>query len=154
MDESQLAHELDATESKDDTKIPSVKIQGYDTNENMVSPARSEPALPVTDQATAEAKALDEASNKAADDALSVHSTSSRSFFRTPLLRKRVTDRPAADKERGSRADKERRPRSTSLVLSDDDASGLGTELTLELQRQGKEGGEWGIGDEARMSLE
>lgn len=38
--------------------------------------------------------------------------------------------------------------------MRSDDASGLGIGVELELQKQGKEGGEWGIGDEARMSLE
>ncbi|KOS19848.1 Peroxisomal membrane protein PEX30 [Escovopsis weberi] len=36
----------------------------------------------------------------------------------------------------------------------EDDTSGLGLEVELELQKQNKEGGQWGIGDEARMSLE
>lgn len=36
----------------------------------------------------------------------------------------------------------------------EDYRSGLGIEVETELQRQGKEGGTWGIGDEARMNLE
>ncbi|CAM1502339.1 Fc.00g043230.m01.CDS01 [Cosmosporella sp. VM-42] len=145
-DESHGAHELDATELKNGKSIPHLRVQGYNTSqEKMVSPMRSEPALPIKDQTIAEDSSLDDASSKAADDSLSVHSTSSRSFFRTPLLRRRATDRSAADKERTRR---------TSVHLNDDVASGLGAELTLELQKQGKEGGEWGIGDEARMSLE
>lgn len=151
MDEPAPAHELDASETKSiksgksgKTSVP--KIQGYNTlNEKMVSPMRSEPAHPFLDQAMAERASLDDAGSRAGDDSLSVHSTSSRSFFRTPMMRRRNTDRSTADKERTRRS---------SVVLSDDDAGGLGAELTVQLQKQGKGMGEWGIGDEARMSLE
>lgn len=37
---------------------------------------------------------------------------------------------------------------------SEQDTSGLGIEVEMELQRQGKDGGQWGIGDDARMNLE
>ena len=42
------------------------------------------------------------------------------------------------------------------FVLSEageDQLSGLSPEVEMELQRQGKDGGAWGIGDEARMCL-
>jgi hypothetical protein len=38
--------------------------------------------------------------------------------------------------------------------VADEDASGLDLGTELELQKQGKDGGRWGIGDEAHMNLE
>ncbi|KYK60236.1 peroxisomal membrane protein PEX31 [Drechmeria coniospora] len=96
----------------------------------------------------------DDASVKTADDAASIHSTSSRSSF-WPSLRRR-----AIDKTPLSTAEKEKDgPRRLSEVVSepssqDTDPGLLGAELELELQKQGKDGGQWGIGDEARMNLE
>lgn len=58
-------------------------------------------------------------------------------------MRRRAADR-SNDKERI------RRPSSS---YHDDESVGLGVELALEIQKQGKDGGQWGIGDEARMSL-
>ncbi|KAM6513539.1 hypothetical protein FALCPG4_015936 [Fusarium falciforme] len=107
------------------------------------------PTRPETaDLAQAEDLSINDASSKAAEDSLSLHSTSSRSFFRSPLMRKRVTDRSVTDKERTRRASR------TSSLYNDDDASSLEAELALEIQKQGKPGGQWGVGDEARMSLE
>ncbi|KAF7561253.1 hypothetical protein G7046_g2878 [Stylonectria norvegica] len=145
MDESQLAHELDAAEPRASTS--SYTQKGYSTSdEKMVSPMRTEaPPFPSFEQTIAEDDHAEDAGSKAAEDSLSVHSTSSRSFFRTPLTRRRGADRSTMDKERTRRA---------SDALDEDDASGLGRELTLELQKQRKEGGEWGIGDEARMSMD
>lgn len=138
----------------------------------MISPMRSEPALPFLDQTPADthhsSRAADEASKPAGggDDSLSVHSTSSKSWvFRPPSLRRRGTDKSTAttattggsgEKEPQGKARLERqRTRSTSTVLSEEeDVSGLGIEVELELQAQGKDGGQWGIGDEARMNLE
>ena len=108
--------------------------------EKMVSPMRSESALPLGDKTIS-----DDSSGKTQDDAASTHSTPSRSFFR-PTFRRRPTDR-------SSMTDKEI-PTRFSESLSDDDPSSLGIEMDLELQKQRKEGGEWGIGDEARMNLE
>ncbi|PHH77747.1 hypothetical protein CDD80_261 [Ophiocordyceps camponoti-rufipedis] len=92
----------------------------------------------------------DDGSVKAADDAASIHSTSSRSSFWPGSLRKRATERSrtSAEKERL------RRSEVPAEAVGDDSASGLGLEVELELQKQGKDGGQWGIGDEARMNLE
>ena len=109
--------------------------------EKMVSPMRSESALPLGDKTVS-----DDSSGTTQDDAASTHSTPSRSFFR-PTFRRRPTDR-------SSTTDKEIPTRRFSESLPEDDPSGLGIEMELELQKQGKEGGEWGIGDEARMNLE
>ena len=106
----------------------------------MIAGMRSEPALPQADGLS-----LDEASIKAADDAVSLQSTSSRSFFRPPSLRRKFTDRSTTDRERSRRE---------SDARIQEDAGSLGIDLELELQNQGKDGGRWGIGDEARMSLE
>lgn len=103
-------------------------------------------------EAQAEDTSNDDASSKAADDSLSVHSTSSKSFLRSPFLRKRATDRPGADNKERTRRDS--RTSRTSSLYNDDDADALGAELALEIQKQGRPGGQWGIGDEARMSLE
>lgn len=112
------------------------RAQAYSSNnESMSLPKR-------IDSSIAEENGNDDASSRA-EDSLSVHSTSSRSFFRSPLVRRRAADR-SSDKERT------RRPSSS---YHDDDSVGLGAELALEIQKQGKDGGQWGIGDEARMSL-
>ncbi|KAM4062765.1 integral peroxisomal membrane peroxin domain-containing protein [Hirsutella rhossiliensis] len=107
---------------------------------------RAEPMLPGTDQTVA-----DDASAKTADDSASMHSTSSRSSFWPSSLRKRATERPRNSTEK-------ERPRRLSEVqgdhVSEEDATGLGLEVEMELQKQGKDGGQWGIGDEARMNLE
>ncbi|KAM5367235.1 hypothetical protein ACJZ2D_010068 [Fusarium nematophilum] len=134
--------ELDATEPKESPAMVKLRSQQYNSSNETMVPSRPEGT---GEQAQAEDLSTDDASSRAADDSLSVHSTSSRSFFRSPLMRKRVADRSGADKERTRR---------TSSLYNDDDASSLGTELALEIQKQGKPGGQWGIGDEARMSLE
>lgn len=132
----------------------------------MISPMRSEPALPFLDQTPADTHHSGEANKPpGGDDSLSVHSTSSKSWvFRPPSLRRRGTDKSTAtvattggnEKEPQGKVKPERqRTRSTSTVLSEEeDVSGLGIEVEMELQAQGKDGGQWGIGDEARMNLE
>lgn len=143
VDESKL-HELDASEPNGAASTPAAAGAGYSTtNEKMVT-SRSGAGVPIIDQTIAEDLSTDDASSRA-DDALSVLSTSSRSFFRSPLMRKRPTDRSATDKERTRR---------TSDVPNEEDTSSLGAELTVEIQKPGRDGGHWGIGDEARMSLE
>ncbi|KAH7019465.1 integral peroxisomal membrane peroxin-domain-containing protein [Ilyonectria destructans] len=144
VDESKL-HELDASEPNGAASTPAAAGPGYSTtNEKMVSTSRSGAGVPIVDQTIAEDLSTDDASSRA-DDALSVLSTSSRSFFRSPLMRKRPTDRSTTDKERIRR---------TSDVPNEEDTSSLGAELTVEIQKPGRDGGHWGIGDEARMSLE
>lgn len=144
VDESKL-HELDASEPNGAASTPTAAGPGYSTtNEKMVPTSRSGAGVPIIDQTIAEDLSTDDASSRA-DDALSVLSTSSRSFFRSPLMRKRPTDRSATDKGRIRR---------TSDVPNEEDTSSLGAELTVEIQKPGRDGGHWGIGDEARMSLE
>jgi hypothetical protein len=149
VDESQLAHELDATES-----TPTPHTTSYSTaNEKM----RAEPPDPTPDED--QDQVSDALSAKAADDTASLHSTSSRFW---PTLRRRTTDRSGDSLRLDSQRQEKRRsgsqrPRRTSDVASDiagEDDSSLNLAVALELQKQGKEGGEWGIGDEARMSLE
>lgn len=81
------------------------------------------------------------------DDGASILSTSSKSSF-WPSLRRRAADKPptSAEKEQPKSAPGEAAP--------DDDATGLDLETELELQKEGKDGGRWGIGDDARMNLE
>ena len=127
-------------------------------HDKTLSPVRSEPALPLLDQTTADNRPTTSDSNasRAADDALSLQSTSSRSWGFGSLRRRPAADRSSID----TKGDKERKRRPSEVmsdVLSEegeDQVSGLGTEVEMELQKQGKEGGTWGIGDEARMSLE
>lgn len=120
--------------------------QRYSTaGEKMVSPMRAEPMAPGNDQTVA-----DDASAKTADDSASMHSTSSKSSFWPSSLRKRAAERPRNSTEK-------ERPRRLSEVQGDhvnEDSTGLGLEVEMELQKQGKDGGQWGIGDEARMNLE
>lgn len=87
---------------------------------------------------TAQAPATD-------DDAASLLSTSSKSSF-WPSLRRRTTDK--------SRTSTEKEQPNVGEKVLDDDASGLDFETELELQKEGKDAGRWGIGDEARMNLE
>ncbi|OAR03076.1 hypothetical protein LLEC1_07740 [Akanthomyces lecanii] len=94
----------------------------------------------------------DDANVRLIDDNASVYSTSSKSSFWPPMLRRRATDRTAADKEKEKR--EARGKRATEGQDSGPDTSGLGIEVEMELQRQGKDGGQWGIGDDARMNLE
>lgn len=99
----------------------------------------------------------DDASLKTVDDAASVYSTSSKSSFWPPMLRRRTTDRSMADKEKEKEKEKPSPNKRASEMHADsshDDTSGLGIELEMELQRQGKDGGQWGIGEDARMNLE
>ncbi|KAH6894211.1 integral peroxisomal membrane peroxin-domain-containing protein [Thelonectria olida] len=137
VDETKLAQERDGTPT-------AIATQAYRSSDEKMVPMS--PGIPHAIHSIAEDLSTDEASSRAADDALSVTSTSSRSFFRSPLMRKRQTDR--------SNMDKERTRRTSDVRREDDVSSSLGAELTLEIQKQGKDGGTWGIGDEARMNLE
>lgn len=56
--------------------------------------------------------------------------------------------------EKSSTLAEKGQPRNIAEPVPDDDASGLDLETELELQKQGKDGGRWGIGDEAHMNLE
>jgi hypothetical protein len=156
VDESTAqAHELDAIEKPIAAK-PAIQTTSYNTaDERMVAYMRSEPALPVVDHTVAEkgsstANSAENASLRTADDGTSLHSTSasSKSIFWPPSLRRRTTDRSTAT---AATADKEHRRRPSD---DDEDLTGLGFEVEMELQKQSKDGGEWGIGDEARMGLE
>ncbi|KAF7552457.1 hypothetical protein G7Z17_g4313 [Cylindrodendrum hubeiense] len=146
IDESKLPQELDASEPKGaSTSSAAHAGPGYSTSdERMISTSRNDSSLPLVDQTIAEDLSTDDASSRA-DDALSVLSTSSRSFFRSPLSRRRLADRSTTDKARTRRA---------SDARNEDAASSLGAELTVEIQKAGRDGGQWGIGDEARMNLE
>ncbi|CAG9999302.1 unnamed protein product [Clonostachys byssicola] len=154
MEEKPAAHELDAS-------LPKVTVSelhsGYSTvGEKMVTPSmRVEPVLPQLDHSIAEHiphSADDHSSNATAgDDSLSLASTSSKSWgFRAPSLRRRPTDRSSVDR------DLNRRARRTSDVFADEDEStrGLGIEVETEIHKGGKDGGQWGISEESRMSLE
>lgn len=68
------------------------------------------------------------------------------------MLRRRNTDKSAADREKEKR--EARGKRAIERHDSEQDTSGLGIEVEMELHRQGKDGGQWGIGDDARMNLE
>lgn len=85
------------------------------------------------------------------DDGASMVSTSSKSSFWPVSFRKRAAEKLSSSSE------KEQQRHSTNEMVADDnddDASGLDLETELELQKQGKDGGRWGIGDDARMNLE
>lgn len=81
------------------------------------------------------------------DDGASILSTSSKSSFWPSSFRRRATEKPGTSTEKDQ-------SRSVTEPAPDDDTSGLDLETELELQKQGKDGGRWGIGDEARMNLE
>ncbi|SPJ71648.1 probable integral peroxisomal membrane protein [Fusarium torulosum] len=134
-------------EVKESPSVTKLRSQPYNSSNETMVPTRS-----AADQSHSEDLSNDDASSKAADDSLSVHSTSSKSFLRTPFMRKRVTDRSGADNKERARRDS--RASRTSSLYNDDDANSLGAELALEIQKQGRPGGQWGIGDEARMGLE
>ncbi|GKT65394.1 integral peroxisomal membrane peroxin [Colletotrichum tofieldiae] len=150
VSEDEMAHELDASQAPNPPRPgspttnppgPALTTQRYSTlEEKMVSPTHSAQDLALSDKDLEREK----------DDAASTLSTSSggRSFFKAPSLRRKVTDKSVAGK-----ADKEQdRSRRASEAKSEEEASALGLKLNLALQ--GKDGGQWGIGDEARMSLE
>lgn len=96
----------------------------------------------------------DDASLKTADDAASVYSTSSKSSFWPPMLRRRTTDRSVTERDKDKEKTVNKRPSGVHDLVHDEDTSGLGLELEMELQRQGKDGGQWGIAEDARMNLE
>jgi len=160
--EPSTAHELDAGTHKRTPSTNDLHHHKYSTtNEKMISPMRSEPALPLLDQTPVETHPSRVEDIKPGDDSASLHSTSSKSWiFRPPPLRRRGTGASSADKDQqqqqqGQPKKQQQRTRSTSDVLSEEeDVSGLGIEVEMELQHQGKDGGQWGIGDEARMNLE
>lgn len=162
FDEPATAHELDGGSAKPAASTSDLHHGHYSTaNERMISPMRSEPALPFLDQTPAtpsETHTSHAEDSKAGEDTTSLHSTSSKSWvFRPPSLRRRGTDKSSTEKEQkqNQKPKRQQRTRSTSDVLSEEeDVSGLGIEVEMELQAQGKDGGQWGIGDEARMNLE
>ncbi|TQN67960.1 Peroxisomal membrane protein PEX30 [Colletotrichum shisoi] len=151
VSEDDVAHELDASQAPPNPRQPgsptmsppgpALTTQRYSTlEEKMVSPMLSAQDLTLPDKGLEREK----------DDVASTLSTSSggRSFFKTPSLRRKVTDKSVAGK-----ADKEQdHSRRASEAKSEEEASALGLKLNLALQ--GKDGGQWGIGDEARMNLE
>ena len=123
--------------------------------DKVLSPMRSEPALPLVDASTVENRPLtsDSSASRVADDSISMHSTSSRSWGGFSSLRRRPQgDRSSIDTK--SEKDRKRRPSEVLSEEEEDHLSGLGIEVEMELQKQGKEGGTWGIADEARMGLE
>lgn len=85
---------------------------------------------------------------KPEEDSASLHSTSSRSFFRPGSLRRKATDRSNASSNEKERPQRSRR---ASEAKSEEEVSGLG--IAVEMEIQGGRSG-WGVGDEARMSLE
>lgn len=85
---------------------------------------------------------------KPEEDSASQHSTSSRSFFRPGSLRRKATDRSNSSQEK----ELPPRVRRTSEAKSEEEVSGLGLAVEMEIQDRGRSG--WGVGDEARMSLE
>lgn len=107
--------------------------KSYSTSGEKMVPVRAESHLSISDQPGTD------------DDGASILSTSSKSSFWP--LRRRAADKPRTSTERD-------RPTGSSEAVPDDDASGLDLETELALQNQGKDGGRWGIGDEARMNLE
>ncbi|KAL3956107.1 hypothetical protein ACCO45_008953 [Purpureocillium lilacinum] len=118
--------------------------QSYSTAEEKMVPTRAEPSLPGPESTIA-----DDASAKTLDDSASVHSTSSRSSF-WPSLRRR---NPAEAKGRSS-VEKERSRRLsevTSEPSNEEESHGLGRELEMELQKQGKDGGR-GIKQRTRVA--
>ncbi|KAJ6439820.1 FAD-dependent oxidoreductase-like enzyme [Purpureocillium lavendulum] len=111
--------------------------QRYTTVGEKMVPTRAEPSLPGADSTIA-----DDASAKTADDAASVHSTSSKSSFWPSFRRRNAADpktRAASEKEKPRRLSEV-----TSEPSNEEDTSGLGRELEMELQKQGKDGGQWG----------
>ncbi|KAK4212473.1 integral peroxisomal membrane peroxin-domain-containing protein [Rhypophila decipiens] len=100
------------------------------------------------------------------DDTVSMLSTSSKSFrfsgsgggsWRGKILPSSSV--PTVDSGKkgsgtGSTSRSSRSRRTSNATMSEDEAAGLGTEVSLALQDAGKEGGSWGIGDEVRMGLE
>ncbi|KAF5648358.1 integral peroxisomal membrane [Fusarium sp. NRRL 52700] len=116
-------------ELKESPSVTKLRSQPYNSsNETMV------PTRVVPDQSHGEDVSNDDTSFKAADDSLSVHSTSSRSFFKSPLMRKRIADRSGADNKERTRRDS--RTSRTSSLYNDDDADALSAELALEIQKQ------------------
>ncbi|KAF9880318.1 integral peroxisomal membrane peroxin [Colletotrichum karsti] len=150
VSEDEIAHELDAAQAPPrpgsplgNPPGPALTTQRYSTlQEKMVSPTQSTQDLTVADKDLEREK----------DDAASTLSTSSgsRSFFKTPSLRRKVTDKSISSK--ADRDHHHERSRRASDAKSEEEAAALGMKLNLALQ--GKDGGQWGIGDEARMSLE
>ncbi|QPG94268.1 hypothetical protein C2857_005558 [Epichloe festucae Fl1] len=108
----------------------------YSTAGEKMVPTRGEPDI----TAPSDPPATD-------DDGASILSTSSKSSF-WPSLRRRAADKPPTS------AEKEQPKSSPGEAAPDDDATGLDLETELELQQEGKDGGRWGIGDDARMNLE
>jgi hypothetical protein len=149
----------------------------YNTiDEKMISPIRSEHGVSdSTDPSSSDTRDSSSAghgTNPSGDDNASLLSTSSQkstamSFFKTPALRRRTAVGGAGGSASGGGAGAsgvsstgtvsvgtQERGRRSSEARSEEDAAALGLQVELELQGHGKEVGSWGIGDEARMSLE
>ncbi|KAG8426487.1 hypothetical protein J3459_008092 [Metarhizium acridum] len=109
--------------------------KGYSTSDEKMVPVRAEPHPTAGDQPGND------------DDGASILSTSSKSSFWPSSFRRRTVEKPSTLAEKGP-------SRNIAEPVPDDDASGLDLETELELQKQGKDGGRWGIGDEAHMNLE
>ena len=141
VDESAMPNQPDGTNTS--ASGSTLHTESYSTTSEKMIPTM---AVTGPDQTIA-----DDASVKTADDAASLHSTSSKSSFWPASLRRRPSDRPrtSAEKDRSRRLSEV-----TSEPPNEQDTSGLGLEVEWELQKQGQDGGQWGIGDEARMNLE
>ncbi|KAL5606510.1 uncharacterized protein BROUX77_003703 [Berkeleyomyces rouxiae] len=121
--------------------------QGFSiVEEKMVSPMRTEVARSYSPSISSLAQTerdRDRDSYIERDtDSISVLSTSSRSFFKSSTLKRRVEQRQSrivAGSDANGHSDK---------------ASLLGMETEMEIQGHGKESRAWGIGDEAHMCLE
>lgn len=137
---------------KEPVETPQATSQAYSTTEEkMVSPtAESRPTglEPVAETESDDAVHIPKPEEK--EDSASLHSTSSRSFFRPSSLRRKATDRSAASSVHG--AERPQRTRRDSEAKSEEEVSGLGIAVGMEIHDRGKEG--WGVGDEVRMSLE
>lgn len=154
---------MEVDESKE---VPKLQLDGEELNadsrstlapswssygEKMVAGMRSEPALPLIDDTVA--GETDHASiiTKGADDSASLHSTStsSRSFFRPGTFKRRATNQSMTEKEK----EHARNLKAKAAQDEEEEDTGLSHSVDLELQQR-KEAGDWGIADEARMSLE
>lgn len=128
--------------------------QAYSTTEEkMVSPTvdyRPAALEPVPESDDDKSVRIPKPEDK--DDSASLHSTSSRSFFRPTSLRRKATDRSTASSGQDKGAPPPQRSRRASEAKSEEEVSGLGIAVEMEIQDRGREG--WGVGDEARMSLE
>jgi hypothetical protein len=127
-------------------------VTGNRTSEDLISTS-----LPSTSSTVDDPVSVPEKEAKDPSDSASILSTSSRSFFRSPVLRRRVTDRSVVSAVSTDSAAKDalrsvqERSRRASEAKSEEEAAALGVK-GVELPEDGKDG--WGIGDEARMMME